>query len=107
MLEQLGSPAAQACWNRLVLLPPITVRGLSLVFTIPTTLDSFLCRGSLVVQIWPPSVWIPAAVSWRFGAILSLGLVGCPDLATVGLNPCRGVLEIWCHSLPSRLKGVP
>ncbi|GKU88631.1 hypothetical protein SLEP1_g2868 [Rubroshorea leprosula] len=35
------------------------------------------------------------------------GLVGCPDLAIAGLDPCRGVLEISCHPLPSRLKGVP
>ncbi|GKV49751.1 hypothetical protein SLEP1_g56485 [Rubroshorea leprosula] len=64
MLEPPGFSAAQACWSRPVLPPPMTLLGLS--------------------------------------AFVSLF-----DLATAGLDLCRGVLEISHHPLWSRLKGVP
>ncbi|GKV35529.1 hypothetical protein SLEP1_g43785 [Rubroshorea leprosula] len=53
--------------------------GLFLQFWRPLTLPVDLGRGSLIF----------------------------PDLPTAGLDPCRSVLEISRHPLPSKLKGVP
>ncbi|GKV09641.1 hypothetical protein SLEP1_g21112 [Rubroshorea leprosula] len=65
MLELPCFPAAQVCWNRPVLPPPMTLPGDPRLFL------ADLGRCSLIFQIWPLSEWISAAMSWRFRAILS------------------------------------
>ncbi|GKV32480.1 hypothetical protein SLEP1_g41082 [Rubroshorea leprosula] len=40
---------------------------------------------------------------FRFWEVLAV----FPVKATAGLDLCRGVLEILCHPLQSKLKGVP
>ncbi|GKV08062.1 hypothetical protein SLEP1_g19748 [Rubroshorea leprosula] len=78
MLKPLGFLAAQACWSRPVLPPPM----IFLVY---------------VFQIRRPS-----ALSCRSWEVL----VDFSDLATVELDLCRSILEISRHPLRSRLKGV-
>ncbi|GKV25941.1 hypothetical protein SLEP1_g35313 [Rubroshorea leprosula] len=93
MLEPLGSPAAQACWSRHVLPPPMTLRGYSV-----SSDDSSVSVGLwfLCLKSGDPRL------SCRYWEVLAV----FPVLATVGLDLCCGVLEILRHPLQSSLKGV-
>ncbi|GKV32482.1 hypothetical protein SLEP1_g41083 [Rubroshorea leprosula] len=52
MLEWLGFPAAQACWSRPVLPPPMTLSGLSALGPFPVTPFGFFCFSCCFVLLY-------------------------------------------------------